>query len=424
MFQYLVKKLFNHGRQEQLEKILINLNETVIDIKHDFDTAITNSERINELYETKLNNEKLLSSVYDVSMTLFQNNDLDKSLLETLKIISSRGNCQKAFIFKNIFTETTSFSERTFEWYDTNIKDVKESNYSLIDWNEFPHWKNKIINNLFICGAKDNFKRNSTKQVLDKLGIESILILPIFVNSVWWGSLILGTIYPKEWNQSEINVLISLCNIMGTAIRRNELYQNSKICQHGSINFLREIASNIDGSAFWMKDINNKYVFADNALIELVYPTKQLPDIIGKTDCQITSNINISLIDLTDISEPSDLSNIDLSEYNDVKICNITDQITQHFKLECNFFEKINDRYYDILKVPLLRQKTRSNDDDNDSDIDNFILTGTAGALTDVTHIKDKKLKKLKKLISTGLAFQIGNTENYYVRTKLFPNYF
>ena len=71
----------------------------------------------------------------------------------------------------------------------------------------------------------------------------------------------------------------------------------------------------------------------------------------------------------------------------------------------------------EVLKVPIFRQKTRS----SDSNFDKVIPTGTAGALVDVTDKQSEKLEKLNELIETKMAIRIGNTDNYYLRTKIFP---
>jgi len=419
MFKTLYRKLFKHDKRDRLETLLINLNDSIQHVTTDFENTVNNMDTLNELYEDKLHSEKLLKSVYDVSMSLFKNTDLETALLDTLKIITNRGCCQKTFIFKNSFTPNTNLSQRSFEWCDTSVEGVNEHSLPILDWDKYPNWKNKLSHDLFICGTKDNFDRRSKREILTAFDIESILVLPIFLNKRWWGSLILGTIFPKEWKQSEIDILLSICNIMGTAINRNELKLNSKICQNGSINFLRDIANNIDGVAFWMKDTRNRYVFVDKFLIDLIYPDRDLSEIIGRTDYQIllSDQITIDPVDFSKVNTPEDLEFLDLSEYNQVEICNITDQITQHFNTECNFFEKIGNKYLEVLKVPIFRQKTRR----YDSDSDKVIPTGTAGALVDVTDKKSEKIEKLKDLIETNMAIRIGKTDNYYLRTKIFP---
>lgn len=420
MFRTLINKIFNHdNREKHLENILTDLKNSIVNIKEDYDLTKDNIKILNSLYEEKLHHEKLLKSIYEISMTLFKNNDIEKSLLTTLQIITVHKCCQKSFIFVNNFSKTSMFADKQFEWCDTTLNDVKETNIELLDWNYYLPWANKLTNGLFVNGNIDNFKRSNSRQFLKGLGLKSVLMLPIFIDQTWWGTLVLGSINNTHWSNKEIEVLSSICNIMGTAIKRYQLQQNTNICCNGSINFLKKIVDEIDGVAFWLKDIHHRYVFADKILCKTLYPQCEQFELIGKTDYQLISNTfnYIDPIDFSKINDFSQLNELDLSYYDQIQICNITDQITQHFKQECNFFEKINDRYFEVLKSPLFRQGVRGNDD-----LNTMVCTGTAGALIDVTDKKDKKLAKLQDLISDNLAIQIGNTDNYFLYTKLFSN--
>lgn len=160
------------------------------------------------------------------------------------------------------------------------------------------------------------------------------------------------------------------------------------------------MADNLTGLGVWIKDEQNRYIFADKTLRDKLYDGIALEDLVGKTDSELQIGKKCFLELPEDLKE-EDIPNLDIDD-TECSICNVTDELTKTLKRPCRFYEFIVDKFYDVWKTPLMN--------------DNNEVTGSVGALADINDIIDTRGVGLKKLLDMNEAFRINGTPHYYVR--------
>ena len=207
-------------------------------------------------------------------------------------------------------------------------------------------------------------------------------------------------------------------------IQKSNVDSLSKIAEHTS-NFINKhrilemftqnlvtMVENNEGIGMWIKDEEDKYVFANKQLRYILLGNKETFEIVGKTDGELLGYpCNYKQFEeiIKDMS-PKEYPNIPTSDlFKQEGICNTTDVITRVLKVPCRFYEEFRGRSFDVFKTPLL---------DNQGNI-----IGTVGTLFDTTDTKDKRRAELTLLEKEEKAFRINSSNNYYIKHYKFGDF-
>jgi hypothetical protein len=158
----------------------------------------------------------------------------------------------------------------------------------------------------------------------------------------------------------------------------------------------------------WLKDAEDRYIFATKNTREVLFDNKHISKIINRTDTEISSGKKICSCVEKEIANltPEDLPNISKYIEKDTLICNLTDVITRCFNKPCKFVEVINGMVWIVWKEPMF----------NDN-----IYSGSVGYAIDMTNQSDEVYQLIQERVSTKEAFKIDGTDNYYLTTYSFP---
>lgn len=173
--------------------------------------------------------------------------------------------------------------------------------------------------------------------------------------------------------------------------------------------FTQNIISMVDNNAgigMWIKDQDDKYIYANKFLRDFLFEGKPMHELTGKTDGEILgTKVDYSAFEkMIKTIVPQEYPLIKSSEFfTDGSVCNMTDIITRIRKMPCRFHEELGDSFVlDVWKTPLI--------DDNGQ------VVGTVGTFVNVSEEnRDKKFLKVKYLEKKGLAFKINGSRNYYL---------
>jgi PAS domain S-box-containing protein len=136
-----------------------------------------------------------------------------------------------------------------------------------ISWNagDFRRWRGILSRNQVLSGVTRHFPPRERNRLLP-LGLQSLVVAPIFVGKQWWG--IIGfdeVLYERQWSALEIDALKTAANIIGAAVqhqqaenallRSEEQYrlvvEHAKegivISQDGRLKLVNQMASEISG---------------------------------------------------------------------------------------------------------------------------------------------------------------------------------
>jgi len=190
--------------------------EVAIDI-----TEVKKSQRILEeriRYETELSN---------VSQQLLKE-DREEAIQGALTHLQRASGASRVYIFKNIeeydhITKVRDFyTEYAYEVCREGIEpqidnpDLKHFDYEP----EFHRWKKQLSQGIYIAGDVENFPEGEVA-VLKSQGIQSLLVIPIFVDKQWYGFLGFDEVDKKRtWNEQDIRILNTAADMMSSYIEK------------------------------------------------------------------------------------------------------------------------------------------------------------------------------------------------------------
>ena len=172
------------------------------------------------------------------------------------------------------------------------------------------------------------------------------------------------------------------------------------------------MVDNNEGISMWLKDENDRYIYANKQLRSLLFNDKEMFQVVGRTDGELFGRA----CDYKDFERyikeipPEKYPKIKSSDFfKEGSICNTTDIITRVLKVPCRFYEEVGDLCLDVFKTPLLNNKSE--------------IVGTVGTLFDITPDKERRKSELIYLENNGKAFRINATNNYYIKQYGFGDF-
>ena len=198
------------------DEISIQNTEYVLGSALDITEVKKAGNRIGHLYQQ----QKLLA---DISRLLLETKEVEKILNEVLGMIGEHTGVSRVYIFEDRNGGETC--SNTYEWCNTAISPQIE-NLQEIPYKEIPTWKETLIEQGRI------FSTNITKlppeifTVLNEQGIKSILVYPLWIENSFYGFIGFDEcLVNKDWEESEINLLKVVSNIVSATFERRNFIQ-------------------------------------------------------------------------------------------------------------------------------------------------------------------------------------------------------
>jgi len=115
----------------------------------------------------------------------------------------------------------THIAERKVRWTKDPARDPGHSRDCR---NLFPvQWSERLASGTWIAGPRDRFAP-SDREMMDLMGIQSILIVPIHVTGAYWGFIGCSDLHAEhDWADAEIEILMTLAATIGLVLERRDL---------------------------------------------------------------------------------------------------------------------------------------------------------------------------------------------------------
>ena len=165
--------------------------------------------------------QNILHAINEMSHNFLQQSDWIKALKQEMQNLKQASDMSSIFIYQNE-QENDNLSAQKLLYINDNpeAKTKKRIHYRK---HYFMRWKNQLEKNLPINGSKEDYDK-SKKKLLDLFKINSLLILPIFVQDKWWGFLGIGDEHKQTLESTNVEMLSTAASIIGAAINnRNNL---------------------------------------------------------------------------------------------------------------------------------------------------------------------------------------------------------
>jgi len=225
-----VKSLRNDGTNfySQLIETIIPLNngkKVILSISHDI------TQR--KLVELELQHkQRLLEGVISSVLALVSTADFPVAIDKSFELIGRMLNASRVYVFENS-TDPKSGSllmSQKYEWTQENEEPQINNPFlqNLCYQDVCPRWESELGSGNVIYGLIRDFPE-SEKEALESQGILSLLVIPVFIESHFWGFIgIDDCISPREWSETEISILKIAGSLFGNILVKNAAAETMK----------------------------------------------------------------------------------------------------------------------------------------------------------------------------------------------------
>ena len=212
--------------------------------------------------------QNILHAINGMSHNFLQQSDWMSALYQEMDNLKKASNMSSIFIYQNEQRGDELLSHQLL--YINDNREAKGKKQIKYRKHYLMRWKNRLKKNLPVNGSRDDYDK-SKKKLLDLFKINSLLILPIFVQNKWWGFLGIGDEHKETLEASNVEMLGTAASIIGSAINnRNNLKSlemSSAVFEH-----------TMDGVL--ITDAQNNIVHVNDAFFDITGYT--LSSVIGK----------------------------------------------------------------------------------------------------------------------------------------------
>ena len=152
--------------------------------------------------------DQVLETIGYASEMFLKNKHWREHFDKILKTIGETLVCERVYVYKK--TIDNNFIIRSF-WGNKKLSDklnIKET---------LPRWFETLSINRPIRGLTKFFPDNE-RSYINQFGVESVLLLPIFVGECFWGFIGFDDYDEREWTDIEVKALRTFSNVIGAAI--------------------------------------------------------------------------------------------------------------------------------------------------------------------------------------------------------------
>jgi len=168
--------------------------------------------------------DRLLEGVAAATNQLLITKNFTQAIYQALATLGKAVEVNRVYVFEN-HTDPHSgeplLSQR-FEWTDTTVTpEIDNPELQNLSYLKFlPRWYQILALGKIICGLVKDFPE-SERQILEPQNIISILIVPIFIEDLFWGFVGFDECrYQRQWQESEEAILTAVAGSIGAAIVR------------------------------------------------------------------------------------------------------------------------------------------------------------------------------------------------------------
>ncbi len=172
--------------------------------------------------------EAILESIGIAAEKLFRGRSFGESVQQVMKDLGQATGVDRVHIFENHRDPRSGdlLSSERYEWVaegvSPRIRDLRFQSMSYKD-SGLGRWADKLARNQVLkIRSKDIPEEERAR--LEKQGLLSLLIVPIFVGEDWWGFIGFDeTKWEREWAPTEVDALHGAAGILGGAIERRRV---------------------------------------------------------------------------------------------------------------------------------------------------------------------------------------------------------
>ncbi len=211
--------------------------------------------------------QNILHAINEMSQNFLQKQDWTATVYQEMLLLKQASETSSVFIYKN---ENNSSEASQFLSVNNHPKarGKKKIHYKK---HHLMRWKNALQKGEAVNGCIREYDQ-SKKKILQAFHIDSLLILPIFVDKKWWGFLGIGNDNKQALAPTDVEMLSTVSSIIGSAINNN---RNLKSLEMSSAVFKHTM----DGVL--ITDAQNRIKHVNDSFVDITGYSPE--DVIGKS---------------------------------------------------------------------------------------------------------------------------------------------
>ncbi len=170
--------------------------------------------------------QNMLKAIKEATNELLANSNIDSSIANSIVIIGKAAEVDRIYYFKNNrddeqFLATT---EQKSVWKSISCASLTDdAALNNIEFDKISELIEPLSNRMpFNCIVR-YLESSNTKKLMEEQHVLSILVLPIFVENIFWGFVGFDECkYERVWTDDDIALLMSFTNSISAAISRND----------------------------------------------------------------------------------------------------------------------------------------------------------------------------------------------------------
>lgn len=220
--------------------------------------------------------QNILHAINEMSHNFLQQVDWKAALYQELFHLKQASETAAVFLYQNDKPNKTATQVIAI----TDIERVRGKKRLDYKRHHLMRWKHQLEQGERVNGCIKDYDR-SKQRLLQAFAIDSLLILPIFVNEKWWGFLGIGNSNRQELTETDVEMLSTASSIIGSAINNAQnitsLKMSSAVFEH-----------TMDGVL--ITNAQNRIVHVNNSFVDITGYTPN--EVIGKDPKLLRSGIH------------------------------------------------------------------------------------------------------------------------------------
>jgi PAS domain S-box-containing protein len=259
----------------------------------------------------------LLYTVNNAASILLKSNPkkFEKDLWECMGLLANSVNADMMYIWKNKISNGEIRSAFICEWSKTSNPEHNRTVNLEVSGEDVPGWFDKLVHGKCFQGLVKDLP-DKQKETMIKQGIISMLIIPVFLQDLFWGFVGFDDCSKeREFTTNQVAILHSGSLLITSAMQRNEMIENLIHARENALSSTR-------AKTEFLANMSHEMRTPMNAIIGMTNIAKGAPDVEKKNYClskiEDASNHLLGVInDILDMSKiEANKFELSLTEFN------------------------------------------------------------------------------------------------------------
>ena len=222
-----------------------------------FMVDITDKKNAEQELEDTRRRQNILIKVLQIVQSA---ENIPKGIDIALSAIGKYAGASRSYIFEKSANGKTI--DNTYEWCEDGIVSLID-NHQGIPIEHMSDWFDTFTKGEYVCTSDISTLTHSIYDHLSQQGIRSILVLPLKTKGINYGFIGFDDcLHHKEWQQKEIELLISLSQIISSTTRRFWAEKSMQLSQQT----MRTVLDNINASIYVASFDTHEVLFANKSV--------------------------------------------------------------------------------------------------------------------------------------------------------------